>query len=70
VDEKTYRGLKEEAHAREASMAPLVREALRAYLGLAPKGKKTLKNSLSSAQVPTPKESSFYFWIMKLLLVL
>jgi hypothetical protein len=43
VDEETYRGLKEEAHVRGASMAVLVRETLRAYLGLAPKGKKTLK---------------------------
>jgi predicted DNA-binding protein len=44
MDEETYRRLKEEAHARGASMAELVREALRAYLGLAPKGKKTLKD--------------------------
>ena len=52
VDEETYRRLKEEAHARGASMAALVREALRAYLGLAPKGKKPSKTSPSSAQVP------------------
>jgi hypothetical protein len=70
VDEETHRRLKEEVHGREALIAPLVREALRAYLGLAPKGKKTLKNSPSAIHVPIPKESSFCFWITKLLLVL
>ncbi len=40
LDEETYRKLREEAHARQTSMAALVREAVRAQLGLGPKHKR------------------------------
>lgn len=40
LDEETYRRLREEAHARRTSMAGLVREAVRALVGLGPKSKR------------------------------
>jgi len=40
LDEETYQRLREEAYARHTSIAALIREAIRAHLGLVPKPKR------------------------------